>query len=147
MEPGNYSVTYRVSGFLSEVKQLLSARSNLRAQMLTTLHGAGIEIVSPVVMNQRRLEDGIRVLPPQSSESPHPEEKIVESNSESLIFDKADAMAQIEALKEQREAIREEITVLEGQAKSKKEQRITRIRQEEERLSLLIQQAEAAKIE
>ncbi len=153
MELGDYSVTYRVSGFLSEVKQLLSARSNLRAKMLTTLHGAGIEIVSPVVMNQRRLEDGIRVLPPQTSELPHVEENSVGS-PESLIFDKADAMAQIEALKEQREAIREEIAVLEGQAKSKKEhigpwieQRITRIRQEEERLSLLIQQAEAAIIE
>ncbi|MFZ1744412.1 MAG: mechanosensitive ion channel domain-containing protein [Nitrospirales bacterium] len=154
MELGDYSVTYRVSGILSEVKQLLSARSNLRAKMLTTLHGAGIEIVSPVVMNQRRLEDGSRVLPPQSAELPHGEEKTVESNPESLIFDKADAMAQIEALKEQREAIREEITVLEGQAKSKKEhigpwieRRITRIRQEEERLSLQIQKAEAAKIE
>ncbi|GJL60140.1 MAG: hypothetical protein NPIRA03_29970 [Nitrospirales bacterium] len=154
LELGDFSVTYRVSGFLSEVKQLLSARSNLRAQMLTTLHGAGIEIVSPVVMNQRRMEDGIQVLPPQSSEFSHAEEKVVENNPESLIFDKADAMAQIEALKEQREAIRGEITVLEGQAKSKKEhigpwieQRITRIRQEEERLSLQIQQAEAAKIE
>ncbi|MDT3778310.1 mechanosensitive ion channel [Nitrospira sp. MA-1] len=154
MELGDYSVTYRVSGFLVEVKQLLSARSNLRAKMLTTLHNAGIEIVSPVVMNQRKLEDGIRVLPPQSPDLPHGEENAGESNPESLIFDKADAMAQIEGLKEQREAIREEIAVLEGQAKSKKEhigpwieQRITRIRQEEERLTLLIQQAEAEKIE
>ncbi|MDR4484640.1 MAG: mechanosensitive ion channel [Nitrospirales bacterium] len=64
MELGDYAVTYRISGFLIEVKQLLSARSKLRAKMLTTLHDAGIEIVSPVVMNQRRLEDGIRVLPP-----------------------------------------------------------------------------------
>ncbi|MEO6201684.1 MAG: mechanosensitive ion channel family protein, partial [Nitrospirales bacterium] len=71
MELGDYSVTYRVSGFLVEVKQLLSARSNLRAKMLTTLHNAGIEIVSPVVMNQRRLADGLRVLPPQSSELSH----------------------------------------------------------------------------
>ncbi|MBA3966179.1 MAG: mechanosensitive ion channel [Nitrospirales bacterium] len=154
MELGDYSVTYRVSGFLEEVKQLLSARSKLRAKMLTTLHNAGIEIVSPVVMNQRRLADGLRVLPPQSSELSHVEENAVDSNPESLIFDKADAMAQIVALKEQREAIREEIAGLEGQTKSKKEhigpwieQRITRIRQEEERLSLLIQQAEAAKIE
>ena len=105
-------------------------------------------------MNQRRMEDGIRVLPPQSSELPHVEENSVDGNPESLIFDRADAMAQIEALKEQREAIREEFSVLESQAKSKKEyigpwieQRITRIRQEEERRSLLIQQAEAAKIE
>ena len=154
MELGDYAVTYRISGFLIEVKQLLSARSKLRAKMLTTLHDAGIEIVSPVVMNQRRLEDGIRVLPPQTSELPHVEEKAVDSNPESLIFDKADAMAQIEALKEQRDAIREEIAGLEAQIKSKGEtirtwieRRITHIRQEEERLSHLIQQAEAAKIE
>ncbi|HBP86388.1 MAG TPA: mechanosensitive ion channel protein MscS [Nitrospiraceae bacterium] len=154
MELGDYSVTYRVSGFLSEVKQCLSARSKLRAKMLTTLHDAGIEIVSPVVMNQRRLEDGIRVLPPQSSESAHIIDQDMNNSPESLIFDKADAIAQIEALKEQREAVREEIAVLEGQTKSKKEhigpwikERIRRIRQEEERLSLMIQQAEEAKIE
>jgi small conductance mechanosensitive channel len=154
MELGDYSVTYRVSGFLIEVKQLLSARSNLRAKMLTTLHNAGIEIVSPVVMNQRRLADGLRVLPPQSSLLSPLDEHVVDRNPESLIFDKADAMAQIVALKEQREAIREEIAGLEGQTKSKKEhisswmeKRIRRIREEEERLSLVIQKAEAAKIE
>lgn len=154
MELGDYSVTYRVSGFLSEVKQLLSARSKLRAKMLSALHNAGIEIVSPVVMNQRRLEDGVRVLPPQSSGLIDVDDQDGESNPESLIFDKADAMAQIQALKEQRDTIREEIVSLESQAKSKKEhigpwieRRITRIRQEEERLSLMIQQAEEAKIE
>ncbi len=154
MELGDYSVTYRISGFLSEVKQLLSARSKLRAMMLTTLHDAGVEIVSPIVMNQRRLEEGVRVLPPQSTKLAQPEEQDVENNPESLIFDKADAMAQIEALKEQRDAIREEISGLEAQIKSKGEtirswieRRITSIRQEEERLSLMIQKSEEEKIE
>lgn len=109
MELGDYAVTYRISGFLTEVKQLLSARSKLRAMMLTTLHNAGFEIVSPIVMNQRRLEEEIRVLPPQSTKLEHPEDPDVENNPESLIFEKDDAMAQIEALKEQRDAIREEI--------------------------------------
>lgn len=154
MELGDYSVTYRVSGFLSEVKQLLSARSKLRAKMLTILHDAGVEIVSPVVMNQRRLEDGFRVLPPQSSELAPVDDQNGDNNPESLIFDKADAMAQIEALKEQRETIREEIAGLEAQIKSKGEairpwieRRITHIRQEEERLTLMIQKAKEEKIE
>ncbi len=63
-------------------------------------------------------------------------------------------MAQIEALKDQREAIREEIAGLKAQIKSKGktigpwiERRITQIQQEEERLSSMIQKAEGAKIE
>jgi small-conductance mechanosensitive channel len=56
LELGDYSVTYRVAGFLGEVKHLLSAHSKLRAMMLSTLHDGGIEIVSPMVMNQRQLE-------------------------------------------------------------------------------------------
>jgi len=154
LELGDYSVTYRVSGFLSEVKQLLSARSKLRAKMLTTLHNAGVEIVSPMVMNQRQLEGGIRVLPTQSTGLPQSEDLDVGNNPESLIFDKADAMAQKEGLKAQRDAIREEISGLEAQMKSKGETirpwiegRITHIRQEEERLSLMIQKAEEEKIE
>lgn len=154
LELGDYSVTYRVAGFLSEVKHLLSARSKLRAMMLTTLHDAGIEIVSPIVMNQRRIEEGVRVLPPKSESLPPSKDQDVENNPESLIFDKADAMAQIEDLKEQREAIREEIDGLETQIKSKGEnirpwieRRITRIRQEEKRVSLMIQKAEEEQIE
>ncbi len=154
MDLGDYSVIYRVSGFLSEVTQLLSARSKLRAKMLTILHDAGVEIISPMVMNQRRLEEGVRVLPPKSTTLPPSEDPALENNLESLIFDKADAMAQIEALKDQREAIREEIAGLKAQIKSKGktigpwiERRITQIQQEEERLSSMIQKAEGAKIE
>jgi hypothetical protein len=73
----------------------------------------------------------------------------MENNPESLIFDKAEAMAQIQDLKEQQEALREEIAGLEAQLKSKGEnirpwieRRITRIRQEEERLNPMIQKAE-----
>lgn len=78
----------------------------------------------------------------------------MENNPESLIFDKAEAMAQIQDLKEQQEALREEIGGLEAQPKSKGEnirpwieRRITRIRQEEERLNPMIQKAEEEKIE
>lgn len=154
LDLGDYSVTYRVSGFLSEVKQLLSARSKLRAKMLTILHDAGVEIVSPIVMNQRQLKHSDRVLPPQSTRLPDSEDPDLKKNPESLIFDKADAMAQIEALNEQRDAIREEIAGLAAQSKTKGEtirpwieRRITHIRQEEERLSAMIQKAKEEKID
>jgi small conductance mechanosensitive channel len=67
---GDFSVTYRVAGFLSDVKQLLTARSKLRARMLDALHGGGIEIVSPAFMNQRRLEQEALMMPPEMQETP-----------------------------------------------------------------------------
>jgi len=151
VELGDFAVTYRVAGFLGEVKQLLSVRSKLRGKMLTALHEAGVEIVSPTFMNQRQLTDGHRILPPKSLETQ--EGDLDQQNSpESLIFDKADAVAHVEELKAQREALREEIAGLKLQAKSKEdsirpwiERRIARIQQEEERLSAMIQKGEEAK--
>lgn len=64
MELGDFSVTYRVAGFLPEVKQILTARSNLRAMMLDTLHGADVEIVSPTFMYQRQTDEESRTFPP-----------------------------------------------------------------------------------
>ena len=154
LELGDYSVTYRVAGFLSEVKYLLTTRSKLRAKMLATLHEARIEIVSPSFMNQRQMDNTRRVLPTQQSVPAPPSDKEPDTSAESLIFDKADAVAQLEELMEQRESLREEIIGLEAQVKAKEktigpwiERRITRVRQEEERLSTLIQKAEGEKIE
>ena len=154
LELGDYSVSYRVSGFLGEVKQLLTTRSQLRAKMLTTLHGAGVEIVSPSFMNQRQMDNTIRVIPTQKSSPYPPADTEPDAKAESLIFDKANAVAQLEELREQRESLREEISGLEAQIQGKGktigpwiERRITRIRQEEERLSTLIRKAEEEKIE
>ena len=83
-ELGDYSVHYRVVGFLAEVKQLLTVRSNLRKCMLDALHAAGIEIVSPSFMNQRPLAPEQRFIParkvvtPPSADTEAPEAKIFE---------------------------------------------------------------------
>ena len=55
LELGDYSITYRIAGFLPEVKRLLSARSRLRTCVVDALHAADVEIVSPMFMNQRQL--------------------------------------------------------------------------------------------
>ncbi|MBV1914786.1 MAG: mechanosensitive ion channel family protein, partial [Pseudomonadales bacterium] len=52
-ELGDYAVTYKINGMLAEVKSLLTARSNLRREVLDVLHEGGVEIVSPSFMNQR----------------------------------------------------------------------------------------------
>lgn len=122
VELGDFSVTYRVAGFLAEVKHLLTARSRLRAEILDALHGAGIEIVSPSFMNQRQIAPETRVVPAReihvrSSQTDTPDE---------LIFDKAEEKASIEELAAERRRLEEEIAMLEeSQRAGTSEQRAT----------------------
>jgi small conductance mechanosensitive channel len=64
MKLGDFSVTYKISGFLNEPKHLLAMRSGLKRAVLDGLHGAGIEIVSPNFMNQRVLDSNVSMIPP-----------------------------------------------------------------------------------
>jgi small conductance mechanosensitive channel len=111
---GDFSVTYRTAGILTEVKQLLTARSNLRAKILTTLHSAGVEIVSPNFMTQRQLREQERVLPPDAS-SPSIDE--LDPVPEERIFDKAEQAEELERLHLERRGIEEKIKHLGEQLK------------------------------
>ncbi len=55
LELGDFSVTYRVGGLLKDVSSFISARSELREEILDSLHKAKIEIVSPTFMNTRNV--------------------------------------------------------------------------------------------
>lgn len=98
LELGNFAVTYRVSGFLEESKRLISVRSSLYACVLDTLHSHGIEIMSPSYMNQRRLQEGTRVIP-QATMVAAPENQ--NTAAEELAFDKAEKAEEIENQKQQ----------------------------------------------
>jgi len=92
LEIGNYAVTYRVSGLLMEVKGLITARSNLFRIVLDTLHGQGIEIMSPTYMNQRRIGDDKKVIPPFIAQV----STEASAAAEQIAFDKADRAELIE---------------------------------------------------
>jgi small conductance mechanosensitive channel len=81
---GDFAVTYRACGLLEDTKRLITQRSNLKENVLDTLHEAGIEIVSPSFMNQRRVHEAViparvRTRVQESANSP-----------EDVVFDKAD---------------------------------------------------------
>ncbi len=97
LELGDYSVTYKVSGMLTDVKSLITARSNLSRQVLDTLHGSGIEIMSPAFMNQRRLPDDLKIIPADMIQKPS--ESVLAA--EKVVFDKAEQAEQIEKLKQE----------------------------------------------
>ncbi|MDX1500786.1 MAG: mechanosensitive ion channel family protein [Thermoanaerobaculia bacterium] len=85
-ELGDFSVTYRAAGLLTDVKQLLTTRSNLRAAMLDELHGDGVEIVSPNFMNTRALSPDSPVMPRR----PAMARQKLERAPEEVVFDKAE---------------------------------------------------------
>jgi len=107
MNLGDFSVSYRVAGLLTEVKSLLSTRSNLRMKMLDHLHRAGVEIISPSFMNQRALSPDNLIIP-----KPSPSTKSTDKHKElpeAVVFDKADEAESLEKLREMHTQLREEI--------------------------------------
>lgn len=93
----DHAVCYRVAGKLAEVKQLISARSNLHKKILDHLHEANIEIASPQFMNQRQINDE-KFIPAKPIIAPH-EDDDEGVSAEDVIFDKADIVETIDDLK------------------------------------------------
>ena len=70
VELRDFSVEYRVAGILKEVKQILTARSDLRGRVLDAMHERDMEIVSPTFMNTRALAADALIIPPTPLPSP-----------------------------------------------------------------------------
>ena len=128
---GDFSITYRISGLLKEVKLLITTGSDLRKAMLDCLHEAGIEIVSPSFMNQRPLSPEQVFIPQAPVSSEKPAAVSASEAPENVIFDKANEAERIEDLKDHREQLLTRIKELEtglgkleGSQKAQAEQEI-----------------------
>jgi len=93
---GDYSVVYKIHGFLKDANKFFSANSQLNAKVLDVLHEKEIEIVSPSFMNQRRVE-GERFIPPTIVKAPEEEQG---ESPEQLIFTEANEAEKIENKKD-----------------------------------------------
>lgn len=99
-ELGDFSIVYKVSAALSEVKSVLTSRSELRILILDSLHEAGIEIMSPNFMNTRALGDSEPMIPRAMVDDKAKESKTVdEPKAEDMIFEKAELAEESEKLK------------------------------------------------
>jgi small-conductance mechanosensitive channel len=96
MELGDYSVIYKINGFLDDSGKYFSTSSNLNARVMDKLHENKIEIVSPTFMNQRRVDDK-QYIPEQVKEKPSAKKT---SSPEDLIFDEAIKSEKIEKKKD-----------------------------------------------
>jgi len=147
-ELGDFSVTYRISGLLTEVNRLLDKRRELRARTMDALHAADIEIVSPNFMNTRNFDTNERFIPDvQAAEEP------VESgpSTDALVFDKAEEAESVTKLREKLEATQERIRICKELAEDKGKPdaataaaaEIESLEKKVERLTALIDQKEA----
>lgn len=148
---GDFSVSYRVSGLLLEVKSLLSARSRLHKCVLDALHNADIEIVSPGFINQRPQPDGLKMIAktPAISKSKdritHSESSLGTQAPEDVIFDKAEDAANREALKSQLiQSIADIDEALSDTQRTDKESLKTRKAKMEARLSSIVTQRDTS---
>ncbi len=144
LELGNYAISYRISGFLREIKWLITARSNLCRSVLDILHGQGIEIMSPTYMNQRRVDDAEKIIPTfvQKDLSSVP---VV---AEDIVFDKAEQAEQSENGRQQLIDDIQELETALKEAPEEEEQLIKdKIAAGRERLKILEQTPEEASAE
>jgi len=121
IELGNFSITYRISGLLIEVKGLLTARSNLFRSILETLHSEGIEIMSPTFMNQRKMDVENKIIPTFVHAAP--DKKLVDA--EGIVFDKAELAAQLE---DEKKELMDDIKNLESKLKTTSDEGWTQVK-------------------
>ncbi len=103
---GDFSVSYKIHGFLDDANKFFSTTSLLRSKVMDHLHKNNIEIVSPIFQNQRRVDE-TTFIPKVIVKKEETEQE--EKSPEELIFDKATEAEAIEKKKEYLKEITEKI--------------------------------------
>lgn len=116
---GDFSVNYRLSGLLRDVKNLFSTRSILMEMMLDHLHAGGVEIVSPSFMNQRSLREDQIMIPHVSRRS-----TLEDSGQafERVAFDKAEDAESVARLQERYQIVMKQVDEMKKELKSIEEE-------------------------
>ena len=146
VELRDFSVVYRVSGFLSEVKELIRAQSRLKEEMLDALHAGGIEIVSPGFVNRRLVEDRV-FIPPAENEAVEPDQSF-EKSAEAVAFDKAeeaesteDLQVRIQEMRVQEEDLEKKLKdAADDSEKDRLKERIAQLQSIRERLVKVVEE-------
>ena len=114
---GDFSVTYRVAGFLEDVTRLVTVRARLNARVMDALHQAGVEIVSPSFMNTRAFTPDERFVSRPKRYVPGLDEE--GWAVEDLAFDKAEGLVRVE---ETRKALAAKIAEVDERLKDEQDE-------------------------
>jgi small-conductance mechanosensitive channel len=105
---GDFSVTYKIYGLLTDINKYFTANSLLNAKVMDNLHRDGIEIVSPSFMNQRQVNEAKFIPKVNKSEK----SDIIEKFPEEIVFDKAIEADKIDEESQSLKEIENQITKL-----------------------------------
>jgi len=119
MELGDFSVVYKIHGFLSDSNLFFSTSSLLNSKVMDVLHQKQIEIVSPTFMNQRRADDTVFIPKITKEKQPEPQEK----TPEELIFDEAIEAGEMEKKRKNLQKLEKRKDELQAQLKEEKDER------------------------
>ncbi len=114
---GDFSVVYKIHGFLEDSSKYFSTSSLLNAKVMDKLHEKKIEIVSPTFMNQRRVDEK-EFIPKQVIKKT---ETVNEKSPEDLIFDEAIKSEKLETKKDYLKEIDKKQEVLKEKLKDLKD--------------------------
>ncbi len=131
---GDFSVTYKIHGFLEESSKFFSTSSLLNGKVMDCLHERRIEIVSPTFMNQRRVDEK-DFIPTHQIVKPSEKEEVA---PEELVFDEAIKSEKIEKKRELLKKIDERKEWLKERLKELKEAEV----EEKEKVKLQIDRIE-----
>lgn len=113
---GDFSVVYKIHGFLEDSSKYFSTNSLLNAKVMDKLNEEKIEIVSPTFMNQRRVDDK-EFIPIQVIKKT---DSIDEKSPEELIFDEAIKSEKLELKKDYLKEIDKKQEILKDKLKDLK---------------------------
>ena len=116
---GDFSVVYKIHGFLEDSSKYFSNTSLLNAKVMDKLHAEKIEIVSPTFINQRRVDEK-KFFPKQEVKET---EAINEKSPEDLIFDEAIKSEKLETKKDYLKEIDKKQAVLKEKLKNSKDEK------------------------
>ncbi|HKL66316.1 MAG TPA: mechanosensitive ion channel domain-containing protein [Bacteroidales bacterium] len=140
-ELGDYSVVYKIHGFLADSGKFFSTTSLLNAKVMDLLHEYNIEIVSPTFMNQRRVDEKMFIPVVKKEKEPDKDEK----SPEELIFNEALEAAEIEKKKENIIKLQERKEKLKAELKETKDsKRSETIKASIERIDKLVEKIETS---
>lgn len=143
---GDYSVTYKIHGFLEDSNKFFSTSSLLNANVMDCLHKSRIEIVSPTFMNQRRVDEKEfipthQIIKQLEKEEVAPEELVFDEAIKSeKIEKKRDLLKKIEERKEWLKERLKELKEEEMEEKEKVKSQIDRLEKLKETLEKNIEE-------
>ncbi len=108
LELGDYSIVYRIAGFLEDPRSMLAARSKLRGSILDVLSDEGIEIMSPMFIARRSVSNA--PLLPDGAEAS--DDETWRPSAEHRVFDKAERAGQLESARRDLSEAEENLSIL-----------------------------------